>query len=129
MEPWLKADVGSSLVSVHPLSNGRYSIIAFYRRLGGDSFTKQQRNLIHLIFSELDWLHREGWPDDVVSEIPKLSSKQRIVLSHLLEGMERKEIANRMNISIHSVGDYLKALYRFFGVNSHAQLLRKFRGK
>jgi DNA-binding CsgD family transcriptional regulator len=33
-----------------------------------------------------------------------------------------------VDLSIHTVGDYVKDIYRAFGVQSHAELMRRFTG-
>jgi transposase len=38
----------------------------------------------------------------------------------LISGDSRKQIAQKLNLSEHTVSDYLKEIYRNFGVNSRA---------
>jgi DNA-binding CsgD family transcriptional regulator len=35
-------------------------------------------------------------------------------------------VADQLNLSIHTVSDYVKDIYRNFGVQSHAELMRRF---
>jgi DNA-binding CsgD family transcriptional regulator len=44
----------------------------------------------------------------------------------LLEGDSEKQVAARLGISPVSVHDYVKALYRYFGVNSRGELMAYF---
>lgn len=55
-----------------------------------------------------------------------LTPRQREVLRHLLRGSAAKEIASSMNISQHTVNEYIKALHRHFGVSSRSELLAMF---
>jgi DNA-binding CsgD family transcriptional regulator len=48
------------------------------------------------------------------------------VLERLLRGDGAKQVASHLGLSIHTVNDYTKELYRRFGVNSRAELLSLF---
>lgn len=52
-----------------------------------------------------------------------------LLREELLDGKTRKEIGRHLEISAHTVGDYVKAVYGFFGVNSHSELIHRFMGK
>ena len=52
-----------------------------------------------------------------------LSPRLRAVLERLLEGHAEKQIAFDLELSPHTVHDYVKALYKKFGVASRAELL------
>ena len=45
------------------------------------------------------------------------------VLSRLLKGQAPKRIAFEMNLSVFTVRDHIKEIYKRFEVNSHAELL------
>jgi DNA-binding CsgD family transcriptional regulator len=51
-----------------------------------------------------------------------LSPRARETLACLLEGDGSKQIARRLKISPETVNQYIKAIYRHFGVNSRAEL-------
>ena len=55
-----------------------------------------------------------------------LSTRMRQTLQGLLAGEAEKQIANRLNLSRHTVHVYVKALYRHFGVSSRGELLARF---
>jgi DNA-binding CsgD family transcriptional regulator len=55
-----------------------------------------------------------------------LRPREREVLAHLLAGYPYKTVATRMGISIHTVHDYVKAIFREFGVSSKGALLARF---
>jgi DNA-binding CsgD family transcriptional regulator len=44
----------------------------------------------------------------------------------MLKGDSRKQIAAALGLSEHTVGDYLKQLYRHFGVSSRGELQAHF---
>jgi DNA-binding NarL/FixJ family response regulator len=52
-----------------------------------------------------------------------LSRRLRQTLDLLLAGEGEKQIALKLTLSPHTVHDYVKAVYRLFGVNTRAELL------
>jgi hypothetical protein len=55
----------------------------------------------------------------------RLPGSRRRVLDHLIQGHGRKAIAVELKLSEHTVNDHVKAVYRHFGVNSQAALMRR----
>jgi DNA-binding CsgD family transcriptional regulator len=56
-----------------------------------------------------------------------LRPREREVLAQLLAGAPYKVVASQMGISVHTVHDYVKAIFREFGVSSKGELLARFR--
>ncbi len=56
-----------------------------------------------------------------------LRPREREVLAQLLAGAPYKAVAKQMGISVHTVHDYVKAIFREFGVSSKGELLARFR--
>jgi DNA-binding CsgD family transcriptional regulator len=54
-----------------------------------------------------------------------LSPRQSQTLDLLLAGDGEKQIAAKLKLSRHTVHDYVKGVYRCFGVNSRAELLAR----
>ena len=54
-----------------------------------------------------------------------LAPSVRRVLACLLEGDGDKQIAARLRLSLHTVNEYTKAIYRHFGVRSRPELLAR----
>jgi len=52
-----------------------------------------------------------------------LSPRHQQTLDLLLAGDAEKQIAGKLGLSRHTVHDYVKAVYRRFGVNSRGELL------
>lgn len=128
-ELWLEADITPLLLAAKPLNEQCVSFIGMYRKASDIPFTERERQIAHVILDEVPWLHAMGWPEDFGASAPQLSRRQRIVLNLLLEGHSRKHIASDLGLSIHTVSDYVKELYRNFRVQSHAELMRRFMGK
>ena len=55
-----------------------------------------------------------------------LSPRQRQVLAWLLQGESIKQVAARLGLSQHTIGDYVKEIYRHFGVYSRSELMALF---
>lgn len=123
---WETADIGSLMMSGHPLDSCSLSTLGVYRGYGGKPFSDREKQIAHIILTEVPWLHALGWPEDRGVKVPSLFPKQRITLNLLLEGLDRKTIAKRMGIAENTVAGYAKDVYRHFGVNSQPQLMSKF---
>lgn len=123
---WLAADIFPIILSARKLNDECVSIIALYRRADQAAFDERERKIAHILLSEVPWMHASGWPQDFGVKTPMLSRTRRLVLNLLLEGRSRKMVADQLDLSIHTVSDYVKDIYRNFGVQSHAELMRRF---
>lgn len=125
--PWREADIGPPLVCYRPVANNSLSSIGLYRRWESEPFSRREAKIAHIVLTEVGWLHEQGWPWESALRVPQLPHRCRMTLNLLLEGLSRKEIADRMSISVHTANDYVKHIYSFFSVHSHAELLNRFR--
>lgn len=123
---WLAADIVPLILSAKPISEACLSVIAIYRRADQPLFNDRERQIAHILLTEVSWLHATGWPEDLGEKAPNLSRRCRMVLNLLLEGHGRKFIAAELDLSIHTVSGYVKDVYMAFGVQSHAELMRRF---
>lgn len=123
---WLAADIFPIILSARKLNQECVSIIALYRRASDVMFNERERKIAHILLSEVPWMHAAGWPEDFGGRTPMLSRTRRLILNLLLEGRSRKMVADQLGLSIHTVSDYVKDIYRNFGVQSHAELMRRF---
>ncbi len=124
---WQDADIGPPLVCYRPISNNCISGIGIYRHWSSPPFSKREAKIADIVMNEVAWLHEQGWPWESALQVPQLSRRRRLALNLLLEGLTRKEIASKMEVSLHTVNEYIKHIYLFFGVHSHAELLNRFR--
>ena len=71
-------------------------------------------------------------PPDPTAAIPPsgdhLAPRLRQTLAELMTGAPIRVIADRLGISVHTVRQYVKALYRLFEVGSHPELMAKMQG-
>jgi DNA-binding CsgD family transcriptional regulator len=123
---WKAAGIEDFVASLYPLGKMAYSAAAFYRRAGGQRFAERDRVLVETLVPQVQWLHRaaEGESNGVC--LASLSPRERDVLTLLLAGNARKEVALKLNLSAHTVADYLKVIYKKLGVRSRAELLARF---
>lgn len=124
---WQRADINGVIMSLRPLDQTTFSIIGIYRRLSADVFTERENRIAHILLSEIPVLHTEGWPDDHGITLPSLSNRQRTVMALLVQGYSRPKIAEFLGLSLHTVNDYVKAVFRHFSVHSQAGLIARFR--
>jgi DNA-binding NarL/FixJ family response regulator len=124
-----RLDVGIDdfLYSLYPLGEPYFvSAIGLYRRTGRRRFSPRERRIVHIVLSEIPWLHRAGLPEDDGRAVPELPPRLRTVFVMLFEGHDRKRIARLLGISQHTAKDYISAVYRHFGVSSQVELIRRF---
>ena len=123
---WEKADIDGVIMSLYPTEKNFLNIIGVYRRMGRGQFDEQENRIVHIVLSAVPWLHFEGWSDSL-GPIPLLSLRQRMALDLLIQGYTRQSIADSLEISIHTANEYVKTVFRHFGVHSQPELIARFR--
>ncbi len=123
---WRAANVGPILLSARPIPGVGTSVIGFYRPVSAPLFTPREARLAHIVLTGVTWLHEAGLPHAAARDVPKLSPRCRHILLQLVAGRPRKDIAADLGISVHTVNDHMKQIYRHFGVHSQAQLIARF---
>jgi len=113
------------IFSTHPQGrdDDKHSMIGLHRRWNRAPFTAREARMAHIVMSEVKWLHAHN--DDGVSGA-NLPPRLRSVLRYLLDGWTQKKIAAEVGISPHTVGDYVKDIYKHFGVHSRNELFKRF---
>lgn len=104
---------------------GRSHAMGVHRLTGDAPLELRHRRKVQLLYREI--VKRIGnelasWLGPHRSMLPP---RARQVLALLHSGDSEKMIAVRLGISTHTVHDYVKLLYRHFGVHSRAELLAK----
>jgi DNA-binding CsgD family transcriptional regulator len=123
---WRAAGIGQYLVSFYPLGDTANSVVGFYRRQETPLFTDRDRTIVHVVVSQVGWLHCHGLDVPAKVTVLQLSRREREVMSFLLIGDSQKQVARKLELSEHTVGDYVKQIYKHFEVNSRAELLAHF---
>lgn len=116
----------SFILMAWPLGTGGFSGIGIYRDADRPHFGPREARLAHIVLTEIPWLHEDGWGVDRGVSLGELPPRPREILSLLVQGRARKQIANDLGLSIHTVHGYVRDLYRHFGVNSHLELINRF---
>jgi DNA-binding CsgD family transcriptional regulator len=94
--------------------------LELFRPWGAARFTEREQALVQLVQHELSRDFRAS-----LRHAPRLSPRQRQVLELLRRGLGEKQVAGELDVSPHTVHDYVKALYKAHGVASRAELLAK----
>lgn len=96
------------------------------RSVGKEKFSPRERSLIGLALASVSWLYPAVSERVPLEDIAELTPRQRLVLTLLLDGLSRKQIARRLELTENTVGDHIKTIYQHFGVHSVAALAAQF---
>jgi DNA-binding CsgD family transcriptional regulator len=88
-------------------------------------FTARERVLLDLLHNGLRDIYRAEESMHRLTRADELSPRLRQTLECLLAGDTERQVAIKMSLSVHTVHDYVKALYTHFGVSSRGELLSK----
>ena len=112
-----------TLLSQYWYGPPRHLVFSMNRATGDRRFNGRERAFLRLFLHEVHALAGSALTFDEAGPFAGLTPRAREVLNALLEGDAEKQIAARFGVSRHTVHDYVKALYRRFGVNSRGELL------
>ncbi len=123
---WAEAGISPGILSCRPIDASSVSVAAIYRKIDEPLFSARESKIAHIILTEVSWLH--DLPDQPTQRerMAGLSPRERTVFNLLTMGYPRKQIAADLAISLHTVNDYAKHLYRIFGVHSQQELMARF---
>ena len=96
--------------------------VALFRDGAKPGFSPRDVSLASVILEEIEWLYRDD-PAGPADPKVRLSPRQAAIATLLLQGLGRKEIADRLGISPNTLTSYIREIYRAFGVRSHAAFL------
>ena len=68
-------------------------------------------------------------PPRAPGRLQNLSEREEQVLHHLSDGLQYKEIADRLGISINTVGKHVGSIYGKLHVNTRAEATRQYLGQ
>ena len=116
----------SFILSQYALKHaGAVDQLGVHRAWGDEPFTPADHRLVRLLHVELGRLWRKDAlrrAKDPASALPPRLSQ---TLDELLQGKSEKEIALRLELSRHTIHNYVKALHQRFGVSSRGELLAR----
>lgn len=107
---------------------GKIIALSLLREKGDELFTERQSQLVDLCLSQMAWPFQ---PDDksVDPRLAALQPRLRKVMQHLLDGDGEKQVAAKLNLSRHTVHEYVKMIYQQLGVSSRSELLSQWVGR
>jgi DNA-binding CsgD family transcriptional regulator len=116
------ARVDSFLYAVAIPGEGGMRCISLHRAWGERAFSERERRLVDVFHRECAFLHA---PPSGLGEalLHGLSPRLADTLRGLARGRSEKQVADDLHLSPHTVHEYVKALYRHFGVQSRSELL------
>jgi DNA-binding CsgD family transcriptional regulator len=123
---WRAAGFDHFVISILPLDASSYSGVWLCRKVHAQPFSSRDCQVLCSLFKHTAWLHQHSTEQTASVDLLTLSPRERDVLVRLLKGDSRKQVATKLNLSIHTVADHLKVIYRKLGVTSRAELLAKF---
>lgn len=127
-----QAGVGTFLASTRPFFDPedgslKASAIALYRSPGQPKFSERELRIAHIVLTEVSWLHTEGWPSEfLVKATADLPRSHLPMLTLLVQGNSRQEIAQLTERSINTVNSYAKTIFNHFNVKSQTELMKHF---
>lgn len=108
--------------------NGRATMygICMRRPLGGKPCTSRERRLLHWTHHELGPLIGRQLAAPSEPSPAHLPPHLHETLTHLLRGFSEKEAAARLGVTKDTAHNYVKSIYRHFGVRSRPELMALF---
>ncbi|QOV91962.1 helix-turn-helix transcriptional regulator [Humisphaera borealis] len=104
---------------------GAVDQLGVHREFGDEPFTRADHRLLRMMHTELARL----WDRDVLRDAKDATSdlppRLQQTLEELLAGSSEKQIAQKLELSRHTIHNYVKALHQRFEVSSRGELLAK----
>lgn len=133
------SNVDDAMVCVSRQSRKQTLVIGLNRPWGACGFDPHDRNLVEVLNESLGWFYRGVAQElGVASQSPSvwltgerdprpngLSPRQRETLDHLLRGLPDKQIAAEMDLSVSTVRQYVRGIFRELSVKSRSELLAR----
>lgn len=115
------------LWSMKPLMNGTTGYICLVRQGDQAPFSARETRLFKILVEEVPWLYGAIAEAHPVNPIPEMPPRRRIIFDLLRMGLDRKQIADRLGISVNTVSDHQKILYRDLGIRTQVTLMQQYR--
>ncbi|APR84672.1 Transcriptional regulator, LuxR family protein [Minicystis rosea] len=116
------ARVDSFIYATYAPGGDESSSISLHRAWGERPFCERERRIIDIFSRECTFLH-EPRTDVDPTLCRGLAPRLQDTLRALARGQSEKQVAASLGLSPHTVHEYVKALYRHFGVQSRSELL------
>lgn len=106
------------LLAIRYLPKRGAQFIGFMRERGDSEFGIVEVRLLEFFMERVDAHERA-----LDAYLAGLTPRQVETYDAMMQGLSEKEIADRMQVSTHTVHSYVKAIYRMFCVRSRAELM------
>lgn len=122
-----KAGIGTFMSSTCAVGESMSSSVTLFRPPGRPPFSDRERDQLHVVMRGVAWLHTEGWPEgSSVERTVALTASHMVVLSLLVKGYSRTEIAESRHLSVNTINTYTQRIFSHFNVRSQPELMRRF---
>lgn len=119
------AGISHAIASRAETGRDMVGLLIFCRPEGKEEFSAREEGIAQIIKSEAPWLFRSSVGSVAYGrQIETLPSRLSETLQLLIKGYQRKAMAQELNLSVHTVSDYIKSIYKHFDVHSQAELMR-----
>ena len=113
-----------------PINEDAETYFGFYRRVGEPRFGPVERDIVDFALRGLRWFHRlQMLGEGIGVASAPLTPTERRVLHGLLQGLAEKQIAQANAQSPHTTHEYVKRIFRKYGVSSRSALMALWLGK
>lgn len=99
--------------------------LGIHRAYGAPPFTPTEHKLVRMFHVELGRLWRRDILERAQDPTTELAPRLLQTLEALISGLAEKEVAQRLELSRHTVHNYVKALHARFEVSSRSELIKK----
>ena len=116
----------SFILSQYPLPYaGAVDQLGLHRAWGDAAFAPAQHRLVRLLHVELGRLWKQDALKKARDPSQHLPPRLAQTLQELIVGSSEKQIALKLDLSRHTIHNYVKALHQRFGVSSRGELLAR----
>jgi DNA-binding CsgD family transcriptional regulator len=116
----------SFIMSQYPLPHiSAVDQLGLHRAYGDAPFSATEHKLVRMFHVELGRLWRKDVLKQAKDPTSDLPPRLAQTLQELLTGLSEKEIAAKLDLSRHTIHNYVKALHQRFEVSSRGELLAK----
>lgn len=114
------------LFSIYPTVPPALSSVGIHRQKGRPRFSMLESTIVHLVLSQVSWMHYGLENAQLADATLSLTPRQRHVLVQLICGRSTRDISSSLGISIHTVHDHVKAVLEVFKVKTRTELLSRY---
>jgi DNA-binding CsgD family transcriptional regulator len=120
-------NLSSRMISIYPRSDSTYGLFTLSRRKGSPLFSPQDAQFVHRLLAHVTWVHQlDSEMSRHADPLLSLTRRERQILRMSMVGHGRKQIAELLDVTLNTVTDHFKSIYRKLGVRSQGELLSKF---